>query len=29
LFFIFSLVFWPAALIVAYVIKDRRLSASV
>ena len=23
LFFIFSLVFWPAALIVAYVIRDR------
>jgi hypothetical protein len=24
-FFIFSLIFWPAALIVAYLVKDRRM----
>lgn len=29
LFFLFSLVFFPAALIVAYLVKDRRRAAAV
>jgi hypothetical protein len=28
-FFIFSLIFWPAALITAYLVKDRRMVPAV